>query len=437
MMVFRCAACNEVLTWSRGRAISSTAAVSKARAMHKDLLQGVNEVLEHKVGVPPPASSPVVPQIRAVEAPAPKPSAPQLGAITIPAGRARPPVAALPVAQPPPPPPPSNPGPLAAVVPAPRPSPVFDPFASMVARRDPVLASPAKADLAVPLASQLSAEALAARSPQTHVAMPLELQPLDGANLPLPPASPPPRGLADAATPLGPMLDGATPGATASVEPPKATEVSTVMVSKVIVPPEARRPRSLLPWFALLFAAAAVAVWWFLGRGPPAPVVSPDPPKAAAATQPPAVVTTPAPDPPPPVAPVAPVVLAVPEKPVPVKPAPTAKGMLGGVKVVLENETPKQPEDQAAVERARAMYRSGNVKLIDNDAEGAVQAYLKALEIYPGFAVAYRGLGQAYGKQGDNAKALVAYGTYLEAVPRARDVTEIRKRMAALAKPAK
>jgi Flp pilus assembly protein TadD len=60
-----------------------------------------------------------------------------------------------------------------------------------------------------------------------------------------------------------------------------------------------------------------------------------------------------------------------------------------------------------------------------------------ALEIYPGFAASYRGLGAAYDKQGDVSKALVAYRTYVKAAPNARDSGAVLKRIDKLVKAAK
>lgn len=114
---------------------------------------------------------------------------------------------------------------------------------------------------------------------------------------------------------------------------------------------------------------------------------------------------------------------------------------LGGKKVVLEYDTapkatPKQPakkgDDSASIASARNAYLSGNRRLFAGDAEGAIRLYRQALAIYPGYVAGYRGLGLAYAQKGDKANALRAFRTYIRAVPAAKDVPLIRKRVAAL-----
>ena len=114
---------------------------------------------------------------------------------------------------------------------------------------------------------------------------------------------------------------------------------------------------------------------------------------------------------------------------------------IGGKKVVLEYDTPTHEapkatpapaEDAAAVARARASYAAGNKRLFAGDAAGAVHAYQQALAAYPGYVAGYRGLGLAYTQQGDKAKALQAFHTYLSSVPGAKDAPLIKKRVTAL-----
>jgi hypothetical protein len=116
-------------------------------------------------------------------------------------------------------------------------------------------------------------------------------------------------------------------------------------------------------------------------------------------------------------------------------PPPRHRPTLGGKQVVLEYDTPTRAppvaaprEDSAAVAKARAAYASGNQRLFAGDAAGAVRAYQQALDYYPGYVAGYRGLGLAYAQQGDKAKALQAFRTYLANAPGAKDTALIRKR---------
>jgi hypothetical protein len=136
-------------------------------------------------------------------------------------------------------------------------------------------------------------------------------------------------------------------------------------------------------------------------------------------------------------------VVAPPPAPAPTPPpAPRHHSTIGGKKVVLEYDTPTHEapktaltpeEDSAAIARARASYAAGNKRLFAGDAAGAVRAYQQALAAYPGYVAGYRGLGLAYAQQGDKAKALQAFHTYLSSVPGAKDAPLIRKRISALA----
>jgi hypothetical protein len=119
----------------------------------------------------------------------------------------------------------------------------------------------------------------------------------------------------------------------------------------------------------------------------------------------------------------------------PPPPAPRHHPTLGGKQVVLEYDTPSRAapvaaprEDTAAVAKARAAYANGNQRLFAGDAAGAVRAYQQALDYYPGYVAGYRGLGLAYAQQGDKAKALQAFRTYLANAPGAKDTALIRKR---------
>jgi hypothetical protein len=143
---------------------------------------------------------------------------------------------------------------------------------------------------------------------------------------------------------------------------------------------------------------------------------------------------------PPPTTPTAPTQIPSPPPAVAKRPAAT----LGGKKVVLEYDTttPKEPPkkvavattrvDENAVKSARTAYFAGNKKLFAGDAEGAIKLYQQALGVYPGYVAGYRGLGLAYAQKGDKKNALKAFRTYLNAVPTAKDIALIKRRMTTL-----
>jgi tetratricopeptide (TPR) repeat protein len=112
----------------------------------------------------------------------------------------------------------------------------------------------------------------------------------------------------------------------------------------------------------------------------------------------------------------------------------------GGKKIVVDYSTPsdatpglvaREAEDPA-IGLARTAYLSGNQQLFAGDAEGAIRAYRQTLSLYPGYVGGYRGLGLAYAQLGDTQNALEAFKTYVDAVPDARDVALIKKRIARL-----
>jgi len=92
----------------------------------------------------------------------------------------------------------------------------------------------------------------------------------------------------------------------------------------------------------------------------------------------------------------------------------------------------EQDEEDPAIGKARAAYTTGNRRLFIGDLDGAIRAYQQALELYPEYVGGYRGLGLAYAELGDRASALVALKSYVAAVPNARDVALIKKRIAHL-----
>ncbi len=88
-----------------------------------------------------------------------------------------------------------------------------------------------------------------------------------------------------------------------------------------------------------------------------------------------------------------------------------------------------QAAGDPAIGQARGAYTTGNQRLFAGDLAGAIHAYRETLEIYPGYVAGYRGLGLAYEQLGDTANALAALRAYVAAVPNARDVALIKKRI--------
>jgi Tfp pilus assembly protein PilF len=78
--------------------------------------------------------------------------------------------------------------------------------------------------------------------------------------------------------------------------------------------------------------------------------------------------------------------------------------------------------------RARAAVSRADGKLADGDGAGAERLFQSALEAYPGYLVAYRGLGRAYALQGNAELAVSSLETYLRhAPPGARDAATVRR----------
>jgi tetratricopeptide (TPR) repeat protein len=88
-----------------------------------------------------------------------------------------------------------------------------------------------------------------------------------------------------------------------------------------------------------------------------------------------------------------------------------------------------QSAEDPAIGMARNAYTTCNQRLFVGDLDGAVRAYREALELYPGYVGGYRGLGLAYEQLGDTVNALAAFRAYVAAVPNARDIALIRKRL--------
>jgi tetratricopeptide (TPR) repeat protein len=79
---------------------------------------------------------------------------------------------------------------------------------------------------------------------------------------------------------------------------------------------------------------------------------------------------------------------------------------------------------------ALSQVRRGETALERGSADEALSSFRAALENDPNIATAYRGLGMAYGVQGNDAEALQAYERYLQLSPSAADAADVRRSMA-------
>jgi tRNA A-37 threonylcarbamoyl transferase component Bud32 len=188
-------------------------------------------------------------------------------------------------------------------------------------------------------------------------------------------------------------------------------------------PTPAPAPRTGRVLAIVLASAAVLAAAVVVTRGdPPPPAVTVAPPAPAPSPAPPA----PAPDPEPVAAPpVAPPVKA----PAPAAETRSRRRRLDGKPVVLEDELAAdlEPADAADVGRARAACRRGDRLLAAGDGAAAERVYQQALEIYPGYIAAYRGLGKSYALQGNPDLAIAMLRTYLRQAPLAPDVAAVRR----------
>ena len=170
----------------------------------------------------------------------------------------------------------------------------------------------------------------------------------------------------------------------------------------------------------------------------PAPVEvapKPEPPKPAPIAKTPEPAETPPPEAPRAVAAVTPRRSSSGETPRAASPRSSSH------KVVLEydpkpnqKETPQMGPtpagaDPALLDKARDSYHRGNWSLFIGNSNAALDAYRDTLKIYPGYIAGYRGLGLAYEELGKKKEALEALRTYVKAVPAARDIPLIKKRI--------
>jgi serine/threonine-protein kinase len=102
--------------------------------------------------------------------------------------------------------------------------------------------------------------------------------------------------------------------------------------------------------------------------------------------------------------------------------------------------TPPPPPVHHAVERrpapstadAEALYKEGVQAMVRGDNKGSIAALTKATRVRPGYAPAWRVLGQVYKKLGEKGQARAAFQRYLSIAPGASDAAQIRDQIKSL-----
>jgi serine/threonine-protein kinase len=79
--------------------------------------------------------------------------------------------------------------------------------------------------------------------------------------------------------------------------------------------------------------------------------------------------------------------------------------------------------------RAEALYQEGVALFVQGELLAAQLKFREALELAPGYAPAYRGMGMIHQSSGQKKQAARAYREYLRLVPHARDRAEIETRL--------
>ncbi len=85
--------------------------------------------------------------------------------------------------------------------------------------------------------------------------------------------------------------------------------------------------------------------------------------------------------------------------------------------------------DRVEPTSARALYKDGLGRFVAGDTAGAITRFQSAVSRDPRYAAAHRGLGMAYERKGDRARASRSFRTYLELAPTAPDAAQIRARL--------
>jgi eukaryotic-like serine/threonine-protein kinase len=85
--------------------------------------------------------------------------------------------------------------------------------------------------------------------------------------------------------------------------------------------------------------------------------------------------------------------------------------------------------DPAIPANARSLYKEGIRQFAAGDTDAAIVRFHEALSRQSSYAPAYRGLGMAYERRGDRARARKAFRSYLQLAPRAPDAVQIQARL--------
>jgi tetratricopeptide (TPR) repeat protein len=75
---------------------------------------------------------------------------------------------------------------------------------------------------------------------------------------------------------------------------------------------------------------------------------------------------------------------------------------------------------------AEALYKQGVQAMVRGDTRASIAALTKATRVRPGYAPAWRVLGQVYKKSGEKGQAKAAFQRYLTIAPSASDAPQIR-----------
>jgi serine/threonine-protein kinase len=241
---------------------------------------------------------------------------------------------------------------------------------------------------------------------------------------------------APAPTPAEPIAVGAHGAAARPITNP--TPEMVVAIEGTPTPPaKPKLGRALLA--ALLVAGGGAAAMIAFGGSSPsdrAAVADTAPPKAPAKA---AVAPTPVPVPVPVLAPMPPT------QPTPIPPPPgsgsgSASGAGSGSGSAEHHHHHDHPEKVATADpppegvavTAKSLYKEGLQDFVNGDSNKAVDRFHAALAKDPSFAPAYRGMGMAYEREHDTAKAVAAYKKYLALAGDASDAAQIRTRLEGL-----
>jgi Tfp pilus assembly protein PilF len=99
------------------------------------------------------------------------------------------------------------------------------------------------------------------------------------------------------------------------------------------------------------------------------------------------------------------------------------------VEDVTQRRRPAPPPSNADAE---ALYKEGVQAMVRGDSKASIAALTKATRVRPGYAPAWRALGQVYKKTGEKGQAKAAFQRYLSIAPNAADAPQIRDQIKSL-----